>query len=144
MNYEKERYVWKTVKNSNFSYACIYDSKDGRNLYTNELILNMLNQQDKHIKELENSNQKNQDYYWSEINKLDELYNKDLEERLEEVKQLKQSQKQLAINELLRLKSYFVEECLDGDDITTGDTIFTKDAVEIALQISNQIKELGR
>lgn len=53
MNNEKERYVWKTVKNDYFSYACIYDSLDGRNLYTNELVLSVLNQQDKYIKELE-------------------------------------------------------------------------------------------
>lgn len=183
MNYEKERYVWKTVKNDNFSYACIYDSEDGCNLYTNELVLSRLNQQDKRIKELEKDNEKLKmimnvmknkkteelqecrcdncgfsllypikdsefvndlkkeiDFLTEDSQKLREFYDKLIEEN----KKLKQSQKQLAINELLKLKSYFVEECLDGDDITTGDTIFTKDAVEIALQINNQIKELGR
>lgn len=50
---EKERYFWRTVNNGNFSYACIYDSKDRRNLYTNELILSILNQQDKRIKQLQ-------------------------------------------------------------------------------------------
>lgn len=188
MNYEKERYVWKTVKNDNFSYACIYDSEDGCNLYTNELVLSRLNQQDKRIKELEEENkvgdfwrsaykgkQLEYDQVYAELRNVYEenqqlkeengyiifsdgydendnpihkqefvKYKDKCSELIKENKKLKQSQKQLAINELLKLKSYFVEECLDGDDITTGDTIFTKDAVEIALQINNQIKELGR
>ena len=94
----KERYIYLEDTNQ------IHD-KDEDYLYAfNNLeeLTEKLNQQDKRIKELENSNQKKQDYYWSEINKLDELYNKDLEERLEEVEQLKQHIKELeehALNE---------------------------------------------
>lgn len=60
----------------------------------------------------------------------------------EENKRLKQSQKQLAIEKLERLKNYFCEEDEDGDGIKTGDWTITHDACEIAEFIDEQLKEL--
>lgn len=187
---EKERY--EVIYNEDELGYCIIDNEEdlSDDMHSFNIIADLLNQQDKRIKELElrletkeiinnlykatvslrdgdfkdlvyennklkqeNQQLKEENGYIifvdgydnnnNEIHRQEFIKYKDkCSELLEENKRLKQSQKQLAINELLKLKSYFVEECLDGDDITTGDTIFTKDAVEIALQISNQIKEL--
>lgn len=187
---EKERY--EVIYNEDELGYCIIDNEEDLSdgMHSFNIIADLLNQQDKRIKELElrletkeiinnlykatvslrdgdfkdlvyennklkqeNQQLKEENGYIifvdgydnnnNEIHRQEFIKYKDkCSELLEENKRLKQSQKQLAINELLKLKSYFVEECLDGDDITTGDTIFTKDAVEIALQISNQIKEL--
>ena len=49
---EKERYIWKVEKNDCYSYECFYDNEDKRNLYNNDLVLKILNQQDKEIKRL--------------------------------------------------------------------------------------------
>lgn len=57
-------------------------------------------------------------------------------------KELKQSQKQLAIEELERLKNYFCEEDEDGEGIKTGDWTITHDACEIAEFIDNRVKKL--
>ena len=46
------------------------------------------------------------------------------------------------INLLLKVKKYFCAEELDGDEIPTGDWIYTKDAVEIAQYIDKLIQEL--
>lgn len=112
-----------------FEYAIHYILDTETNEYLAlEEVIDLLNHQNKRIKELENLNQKNQDYYWSEINKLDELYNKDLVERLEEVEQLKQSQKQLAIEnyELKEEKLY-------------SDLLFTR--LQYIHQQANECKE---
>lgn len=105
-------------------------------------LLDLLNQQDKRIKELENSNQKLQDYYWDEVNKLDESYNKDLEERLKKIEILKQSQKQLAISELEKVRTKFngkrpIDELASEIEIELGYT-----ATQINNFVENQIEKL--
>lgn len=52
-------------------------------------MIEFVKNKDKKIKELEKSNKKLKDYYWDEVNKLDESYNKDLEERIEEIEDLR-------------------------------------------------------
>lgn len=132
-------------------------------------LMNLLNQQDTRIKELEEENQKANiknyltDYY------LVEKENQQLKERLSikmeelhiaycgiediktrngnlkaEIKQLKQSQKQLAISELKKLKDYFCEEYVDDEGYKTNDREITKDGCEIANEIDNQIKKLEK
>ena len=51
-------------------------------------------------------------------------------------------QKDLAIQELEKVKNYFIEECEDGDGIKTEDRVIKKDIYEVADFIENQIKEL--
>lgn len=80
MKDKKDRYVYKFID----GYGFFIDTETNIEYFINKFLVDLLNNQDKHIKGLENSNQKLQDYYWGRINKLDELYNKDLEERLEE------------------------------------------------------------
>lgn len=53
-----------------------------------------------------------------------------------------QNQKLLAIQELEKVKNYFIEECEDGDGIKTEDRVIKKDIYEVADFIENQIKEL--
>lgn len=60
----------------------------------------------------------------------------------QQIREFKQSQKQLAIEKLERLKNYFCEEDEDGDGIKTGDWTITHDACEIAEFIDEQLKEL--
>lgn len=131
-------------------------------------LMNLLNQQGTRIKELEEENQKANiknyltDYYLVEKEnqqlkeqlslKLEELHiaycgienvktkNGNLKE---ENKQLKQSQNQKAIEVLKKVKNYFVEECEDADGIKTGDRVITKDTVEVADFVNNQIEKLG-
>ncbi len=64
--------------------------------------------------------------------------------RLNLFKQLKQSQKQLAISELKKLKDYFCEEYVDDEGYKTNDCEITKDGCEIANEIDNQIKDLEK
>lgn len=59
-----------------------------------------------------------------------------------QVLQQKQNQTQLAIQELEKVKNYFIEECEDGDGIKTEDRVIKKDIYEVADFIENQIKEL--
>ena len=48
----------------------------------------------------------------------------------------------IAIQELEKVKNYFIEECEDGDGIKTEDRVIKKDIYEVADFIENQIKEL--
>ncbi len=141
-------------------------------LDTAHLLCDLFNKVDKQvsrIKELEKENQKANiknyltDYY------LVEKENLQLKERLSikmeelhiaycgiediktrngnlkaEIKQLKQSQKQLAISELKKLKDYFCEEYVDDEGYKTNDREITKDGCEIANEIDNQIKKLEK
>ena len=65
-----------------------------------------------------------------------------LNQQDKEIKQLKQSTRQLAINELKKLKDYFCEEYVDDEGYKTNDREITKDGCEIANEIDNQIKDL--
>ena len=49
---------------------------------------------------------------------------------------------EIAIQELEKVKNYFIEECEDGDGIKTEDRVIKKDIYEVADFIENQIKEL--
>ena len=53
-------------------------------------------------------------------------------------------QTKLAIQELEKVKNYFIEECEDGDGIKTEDRVIKKDIYEVADFIENQIKELKK
>lgn len=97
-----------------------------------EIVVDLLNKQDKHIKGLENSNQKLQDYYWGRINKLDELYNKDLEERLEENQQLKEE------NGYIIFSDGYDK---DGNEIHKQDFVTYKDKCKELVEENKQLKK---
>ena len=100
---EKERYK---LESYNEAFCQIHDTESDEWYLRKDLVKDLLNQQDKHIKELEEENQ-----------------------------QLKQSQKQLAIEELERLKHHF----LNLQNTTLG-LIKRADFVDY---LNTQIKELG-
>lgn len=156
---EKERYECKYNEKLMKHYT--FDNENKEELGYKGVV-RVLNQQDARIKELEKENQKANinnylaDYY------LVEKENQQLKEQLEEIKQtgsyqvmlmcqkenillnqqLKQSQSQKMIEVLEKVKNYFVEECEDADGIKTGDQVITKDIIEVADFVNNQIKEL--
>ena len=163
---EKERYECKYNEKLMKHYT--FDNENKEELGYKGVV-RVLNQQDARIKELEKENQKANiknyltDYY------LVEKENQQLKERLSikmeelhiaycgiediktrngnlkaEIKQLKQSQKQLAISELKKLKDYFCEEYVDDEGYKTNDCEITKDGCEIANEIDNQIKDLEK
>ena len=99
---EKERFELKIY--AGCEYYSITDTKEKQQI-TIENTINLLNQQDKRIKELEEENQ-----------------------------QLKQSQKQLAIEELKKLKENAWQSATDISQLI--------DYTELAKIIDNQIKEL--
>lgn len=107
---EKERYIWKVEKNDCYSYECFYDNEDKRNLYNNDLVLKILNQQDKEIKrlnqELISGGIQNQKYATDTFKCL---YYKIKKEN----QQLLQSQKQLAIDKLEILQAVFASTIID-------------------------------
>ena len=117
---EKERYE---ILND----GLIYDSYKKEYLFSPSLlrkeqmipVCNLLNQQDK------------------ELSKLQASY----QQVKEENSQLKQSQKQLAVEELEKLKDFFLEPYRDEEMDT--DFLITKDAGSIADYVLDRIKELG-
>lgn len=76
-------------------------------------------------------------YYYSQL----QASQKDIDLLLQNAYQTP-NDTQLAIQELEKVKKFFVEDCVDGDDIETGDRTITKDIYEVADYIDNQIKEL--
>lgn len=113
---EKERYIWKVEKNDCYSYECYYDNEDKRNLYNNDLVLKILNQQDKEIKRL------NQELIRVKNNCIGGIQNqkyatdtfKCLYYKIKkENQQLLQSQKQLAIDKLEILLAVFASTIID-------------------------------
>lgn len=76
------------------------------------------------------------------IKMLKDIKRYDVGELLTENIKLKQTQNSKAIEVLEKIKKYFCEEEVDGDDIKTGDWIYMKDIVEVAEYIDNQITEL--
>lgn len=206
---QKERYVCKKIskdclfpeilcelKDTESKFFVVLESKDDA-----VKIADLLNHQDKRIKELEEENkvlegenkvgefwhsaykckQLEYDMVYAELRGIYEK-NQQLKEQLEEKdkqifelmskldlkenepvycsladrdcealgnvkdleKQFKQSQKQLAIEELEKVKNYFCEEDEDDDGIKTGDWTITHDACEVAEFIEEQLKELKK
>ena len=74
------------------------------------------------------------------VNELLQFFN--IFDENELVDKVKEPQTQLAIQELEKVKNYFIEECEDGDGIKTEDRVIKKDIYEVADFIENQIKEL--
>ena len=162
---EKERYECKYNEKLMKHYT--FDNENKEELGYKGVV-RVLNQQDARIKELEKENQKANiknyltDYYLVEKEnqqlkkqlslKMEELHiaycgienvktkNGNLKE---EIKQLKQSQNQKAIEVLEKVKNYFVEECEDGNGTQTGDWEVAKDSADVAEFINNQIEKLG-
>lgn len=106
---EKERY--EVMSPSLNGYAYIHDFKTDNVLNTYDSC-DLLNQQSKTIKELEQENQqlKNQARKAYREGLLQKQFDKDMEiqELKDKIEQLKQSQKQLAIEELEKLREYIV------------------------------------
>lgn len=113
---EKERYYYKKYagdydildrNDKNAYYGAISrDEEDAQNL------INLLNQQDKRIKEFEQENQRLKDQVKKSYQEglFQKQFDKDMEiqELKDKIEQLKQSQKQLAIEELEKLREYIV------------------------------------
>lgn len=111
---DKERYTFEFPENfANVIYTSVYDKDKEKTSDMNMIkMLDLLNQQDRHIKELE-----------------------------EENKQLKQSQKELEISELEKLKDFFLEPYRD-EEMGTEFLITTKNTGNIADYVLDRIKEL--
>ena len=135
---EKERY--EVISPSLNGYAYIHDFKTDNVLNTYDSC-DLLNQQSKRIKELEEElDDAKRDY----IPKLEfglQRANKMGRDAEEENAQLKQVQKQKAISELKKLKDFFLEPYKDEEMGT--DFLITKDAGSIADYVLDRIKELG-
>lgn len=95
----KERYIWKLEKNDCYSYECIYDNEDKRNLYNNDLVLKILNQQDKKIKRF--MRMKNREQLTAE------------NEALKDTSAVVLAQEQLAIDKLEILQAVFASTIID-------------------------------
>lgn len=147
---------------------CIYDNKlkeyvfspnSSREDYMKTLI-NMLNEQDKRIKELQGNNntlKRSKEHFkkvaenvvdlLKKLNKFigepqtQELnYYKVIENTENYIEQLKQSQKQLAISEFEKLRDFFLEYHKDKE--MGIDWLITKDASDVASYVLDKIQEL--
>ncbi len=122
---EKERYVWSQDYNPECPYEeydYIVEADTGK-ILNDSNIKDLLNQQYKEIKKLQeirdNGNQKLLDMFNEKVNELDNQYNEHFEELIKQYDELnkrycnemdrniKQSQKQLAISELEKVKKYW-------------------------------------
>lgn len=123
---EKERYECKYNEKLMKHYT--FDNENKEELGYKGVV-RVLNQQDARIKELEKENQKANiknyliDYYLVE----------------KENQQLKQSQKQLAMDKLEKIKNYFDDSDDDKYNESEGWIITNRNVVEY---VNNQIKEL--
>lgn len=131
MKDKKDRYVYKFID----GYGFFIDTETNIEYFINKFLVDLLNNQDKHIKGLENSNQKLQDYYWGRINKLDELYNKDLEERLEENQQLKEENGYIIFSD-----GYDA----NGNKIQRQEFVTYKDKCKELIEENKKLKQLQR
>ena len=109
---EKERYIYHEVSNEVEHYECYWDNKEGCELFDDEAVLNRLNEQDFELKKLNQENIK----------------------LIEENQQLKQSQNQVAISELEKVKENAWQSATDISCLL--------DYTELAKIIDSQIKEL--
>ena len=140
---EKERYK---LESYNEAFCQIHDTESGEWYLRKDLVTDLLNQQDKRIKELE---EKYQDLKEDNDATTESLYacrtyldknTSKMWELEKENQQLKQSQKQLAVEELEKLKDFFLEPYRDEEMDT--DFLITKDAGSIADYVLDRIKEL--
>ena len=144
---EKERY-------SLFIGQCCVDKEDKNKLING---LDRLNQQDKRIKELKQENQQLKEQLTNaqkEYQEYREVVTKDIEKEVDErmrdtikefhldIKQLKQSQKQLAIEELENLKKEFYSRKLEYKTMENSFHIYGLRIDRIFEIIDDQIKEL--
>lgn len=130
---EKERYEWDKIEES---YEWIRDTEtDNQPLYYDlKTVAHLLNQQDKYIKELES--------HTEELENIKAIQIVDAIKGYEnQIRNLKQAQKQLAVEELEKLKDFFLEPYRDEEMDT--DFLITKDAGSIADYVLDRIKELG-
>ena len=114
---EKERYKYREVSNEIEHYECYWDNKEGCELFDDEAVLNRLNEQDYELKKLNQENIK----------------------LIKENQQLKQSQKQLAIGELRRIKEYILIN--DEYDEEVGCNII--ETFDLLEDIRDRIEQLG-
>lgn len=133
---EKERYeIYKDSREN--SYIC--DTSKNVDYKTYQEFVNLLNQQDKRIKELESENKVGE--FWHSAYRGKQLdYDKvyaELRQSYNEIQQLKQSQKQLAISELEKMRHEI--PFLAG--LTQSETFFVN-YNQLRYYIDNQIKEL--
>lgn len=155
---EKERFSISIINGILYLY-------DNFNKYNTEITLkdlsDLLNQQDKRIKELQESNEplKKSKAHFKKVaeNVVDLLrklnkfigepqtqelnYCKVIEDTKNYIEELKQSRKQLAISELEKLKDFFIEEpCLHKDEEMGTEFLITKYASSIADYVLNRLK----
>lgn len=132
MNEEKGRYK---LESYNEAFCEIHDTESDEWYKRRDLITDLLNQQDKQIKELElllNANKK------IETNSI-----KGFEKLKQEIQQLKQSQKQLAISELEKVKKSVLEiDKIEIKVLENGYSTLYCDRPEVITIINNQIKQL--
>ena len=162
---EKERYSLQEFGGDIHCEIVIVDNKLCKPL-SFDRVKNLLNQQDTIIKELEKirdkGNQKLENYYNEKINELDNDYDKHLNlltnenQRLKEqydelnkkyckemdkninlVEKLKQSQKQLAISELTKLRAELINK------VSPVRLSYTDYVQQVYAIINNKIRELG-
>lgn len=120
---EKERYYYDGLGED------IYDSEID-DYPSNEIICATLNQQDKRIRELEQQIKKYENCLILDYNTMEWRKFSDIQW---EIKELKQSQKQLAIEELEKIKNYFDDNIEIENDIS---------ALKLEEFYNNQIKSL--
>ena len=117
---EEERYIYTKID----GYYWIKDTKTNENYCANKTIVKLLNQQDEEIEDLQNDNE----WLCGERQKL----RKYVDGLIKENQQLKQSQKQLAIEKLKDLIEF----------INNGNSNYYKAPFEIKEEISDQINQL--
>lgn len=144
---EKERYVYTKIDGCYW----IKDTETNEDYCFISTIIKLLNKQDKRIKELEAINKvlsneltKNSILKQDRIETCYGIPIYEIPKLKEENQQLKQSQKQLAIEKLQELKENILK--IDKTEIKTlenGYSTLYVDRPEIINEINRQIKELG-
>lgn len=137
------------LESYNDAFSEVLDTESDEWYIRKDLIVDLLNAQDKEIKKLCQQiidlNKENNDLrkFRDDILRVQaepyQLYeeNQQLKERIE---QLKQSQKQLAISEFEKLRDFFLEYHKDKEMGT--DWLITKDASDVASYVLDKIQEL--
>lgn len=117
---EKERYYSLIDNNGNFE---LRDYERGTEIYSTFELDDLLNQQDKKIKTLKTKLEDRKRFCISRVKCQQNLINKLLEEN----NQLQQSQKQLAISELEKVRDFMI---LSQDIISLSLCSFVSDRIE--------------
>lgn len=104
-----ERFIYTKID----GYYWIKDTETNENYCANKTIVKLLNQLDARIKELEKENQQLKDQVKKSYQEglLQKQFDKDMEiqELKDKIKQLKQSQRMLAVDELIKLRKRFFD-----------------------------------